>query len=94
MKIAGKFIKKALALSLSLATVIGIGFGTPLSNFIGTNVSVSAYEETRYGDFVYNINSDDTVTITGYRGSGGSVIIPNMINGKTVTDIVYSIIDI
>ena len=44
MKSSSKFIKKALALSLSLATVIGIGFGTPLSTFTGMNVSANYYD--------------------------------------------------
>jgi hypothetical protein len=38
-------------------------------------------------DYTYTINSPDTntITITGYSGPGGTVTIPNTINGKTVT---------
>jgi hypothetical protein len=39
------------------------------------------------GDFSYQINSGDTVTITRYYGNGGSVEIPSEIDGKTVTGI-------
>jgi len=41
------------------------------------------------GDFSYTTNIPDTntVTITGYTGSGGMVVIPDTIEGKTVTSI-------
>jgi hypothetical protein len=41
------------------------------------------------GQFSYATNSAETntITITGYTGSGGAVIIPSSINGKTVTSI-------
>ncbi|MEI6605565.1 MAG: leucine-rich repeat protein [Verrucomicrobiota bacterium] len=40
-------------------------------------------------DFTYTI-SNNTVTITGYTGSGGAVTIPATINGLPVTSIGYS----
>src|SRR5208282_2345888 len=39
--------------------------------------------------FTYTTNADNTVTITGYTGSGGDVIIPDTINGLPVTSIGY-----
>lgn len=40
------------------------------------------------GDFEYSVSPYDlTVTITGYNGSGGDVVIPSTLNGYTVTDI-------
>ncbi len=40
-------------------------------------------------DFTYTTNSDatNTITITGYSGSGGAVTIPGTINGMKVTSI-------
>ena len=38
-------------------------------------------------DFNYTTNNDGSITITGYHGSGGWVIIPNPINGRPVTSI-------
>ena len=38
-------------------------------------------------DFNYTTNNDGSITITGYQGSGGWVIIPNPINGRPVTSI-------
>jgi len=37
-------------------------------------------------DFTYTVHSD-TVAITGYSGPGGNVVIPEVIEGKTVTSI-------
>jgi len=45
---------------------------------LATTVAVQA------GDFTYTTNADNTITITGYHGSG-AVDIPSVIEGKTVT---------
>jgi len=37
--------------------------------------------------YTFTTNSDGTITITGYIGTGGDVIIPDTINGLTVTRI-------
>jgi len=37
--------------------------------------------------YTYTTNSDNTITITGYTGSGGAVTIPSTINGYPVTSI-------
>jgi len=43
---------------------------------------------TSSADFKYEINEDEkTVTITKYKGAGGSVGIPSQLDGKTVTSI-------
>lgn len=40
------------------------------------------------GDFTYFINTDNTtVSISGYTGAGGSVTIPNTLDGRTLTSI-------
>ncbi len=43
----------------------------------------------RVADFFYTINQPDTntIAITGYNGSGGEVVIPAVIEGRTVTAI-------
>jgi len=38
-------------------------------------------------DYTWTTNADNTLTITGYTGSGGDVTIPDTINGMTVTSI-------
>jgi len=39
------------------------------------------------GGFIYRVNEDNTVTITGYSGSESSVIIPSQIAGRSVVAI-------
>lgn len=94
MKSSSKFIKKALALSLSLATVIGIGFGTPLSTFTGMNVSANYYDvdhvqSYRCNNYRYVIKDDGTVAIIDCTDKNNltTSTIPNTINGMTVTSI-------
>ena len=79
-----RILRKVLAVSLAAAMLAGTG-STAVGQFIGTNVSVSASET--YGDFEYEINADNTVTITNYTGNGGNVTIPSKLNGKSVSAI-------
>ena len=67
-------LRKVLAVSLAAAMLAGTGF-TAVGQLVGTNVSVSASET--YGDFEYEINADNTVTITNYTGKGGNVTVPS-----------------
>src|SRR5579863_6400632 len=39
------------------------------------------------GQFSVSTNSDNTITITGYSGPGGNVIIPANLNGLVVSSI-------
>lgn len=39
--------------------------------------------------FTFTTNTDNTITITGYTGSGGNVIVPGFIGQLPVTSIVY-----
>ena len=60
--------------------------GVACSEFSRTCTVVQA-ESTSSSDFTYTTNGDNTLTITGYTGPGGTVNIPSSINGKTVTSI-------
>ena len=42
-----------------------------------------------YGDFNYSVLDDGTVNITDYNGSAEKVVIPDTIDGKSVTSIGY-----
>src|SRR5512141_2441452 len=42
---------------------------------------------TAQAQFNYVTNTDDSITITNYTGSGGAVAIPGTIDGRTVTSI-------
>jgi hypothetical protein len=51
-----------------------------------SDIAVSAtYNAANAGDFICTTNSDNTITITNYIGSGGAVNIPGVINGLPVT---------
>ncbi|MGO9246189.1 MAG: leucine-rich repeat protein [Verrucomicrobiia bacterium] len=55
------------------------GWGTPNgSNLINALAPIG---------YTYTTNSGNTITITGYAGSGGAVTVPSTINGLTVTGI-------
>ena len=46
-----------------------------------------------YNDLLYQINTDNTVTITGYSGSASAIDIPNSIAGcpvKSIGDSAFS----
>ncbi|MBU4315628.1 leucine-rich repeat protein, partial [Patescibacteria group bacterium] len=66
-----------------LRTRIGRACWLPVFFLLAAAVTVKAQ------DYTYTTNSPDTntITITGYTGSGGAVVIPTNIAGKTVTSI-------
>ena len=51
---------------------------------IGLMVLSSSALALQYGDFIYT-ESGGTVTITGYTGIGGDIVIPDAIDGKPVS---------
>ncbi len=77
-------LRKILAVALSAAMLCGTGF-TTVGQFVGTDVSVNAVWV--YGDFEYEFNDDDTITITKYTGNGGEITVPDTIDGDKVTGI-------
>jgi len=78
-------LRKVFAVALSAVTIFGTGF-TAVGSHVGTSsISVSAAQV--YGDFEYNVNNDNTITITKYKGNSGDVVIPDIIYGKSVTSI-------
>src|SRR5450830_1721029 len=64
-----------------LRTLIGRARWLPVLFLLATTAAVQA------ADYTYTTNSDNTITITGYTGSGGAVTIPSTINGLPVTSI-------
>ena len=70
-----KFFGRTLSIFLSLFLLIG---AIPIAE-------VSAAEDT--SDFEYLLNEDNTVAITSYTGNDVNVVIPQYIDGYTVTGI-------
>ena len=49
--------------------------------------TVSVNAQLTNGDFSYSTNNSNWITLTGYTGSGGSVVIPETISGMPVRSI-------
>src|SRR5450830_1221669 len=64
-----------------LRTLIGRARWLPVLFLLATTAAVQA------ADYTYTTNSDNTITITHYTGSGGAGVIPSTMDGKTVTRI-------
>ena len=69
-------MKKLIATLLTIACVMTI-------------FSIFAFAETARssGDFTYEVKGNGTATITGYSGEQTDIILPNMIDGYTITSI-------
>lgn len=82
-----KQIKRITAFAAAVAMATTFTFPAEIGDsFFGFgNVIVASAESS--GEWVYTVNADQTVTITGYQGSGGAVEIPADIDGKSVTSI-------
>ena len=82
-----KQIKRITAFAAAVAMATTFTFPAEIGDsFFGFgNVIVASAESS--GEWVYTVNADQTVTITGYQGWGGAVEIPAVIDGKSVTSI-------
>lgn len=82
-----KQIKRITAFAAAVAMAAAFTFPAEIGDsFFGFgNVIVASAESS--GEWVYTVNAYQTVTITGYQGSGGAVEIPADIDGKSVTSI-------
>ena len=81
--------RKILATVLAVCMTFGCAV-TGVGSYIGLSTTVNAAE----GDagvtadgFKYTESYDGTLMITGYNGSAKDIVIPSVINGKTVTTI-------
>ena len=82
-----KQIKRITAFAAAVAMAAAFTFPAEIGDsFFGFgNVIVASAESS--GEWVYTVNADQTVTITGYQGWDGAVEIPAVIDGKSVTSI-------
>ena len=80
-----KQIKRITAFAAAVAMAAAFTFPAEIGDsFFGFgNVIVASAE--RSGEWVYTVNADQTVTITGYQGWDEAVEIPAVIDGKSVT---------
>ena len=54
---------------------------------VSSNNGTSVGDEAGISDFIYTVNDDGTATITKYNGNDALLVIPNEIDGHTVTAI-------
>ena len=82
-----KQIKRITAFAAAVAMAAAFTFPAEIGDsFFGFgNVIVASAESS--GEWVYTVNADQTVTITGYQGWDEAVEIPETINEMTVTSI-------
>lgn len=82
-----KQIKRITAFAAAVAMATTFTFPAEIGDsFFGFgNVIVASAESS--GEWVYTVNADQTVNITGYQGWGGTVEIPEFIDGNAVTSI-------
>ena len=63
-----------------------IGLKSTLSQVVSLLLLLSVLPATLHAQFTFTTNSN-TLTITGYSGSGGAVTIPSTTNGLTIASI-------
>lgn len=77
MKKSSKIMCRVIAAAMILSMAAGTGMAAPVSQLVGTDISVNAaeYEEetAESGDYEYEVNDDNTVTITHYNGEEKTV---------------------
>lgn len=77
--------RRFISVLLTAAVIFGAGTGSITGGTVNASLNVSAAQALVYGDYEYELGSDNTVTITKYKGSEQDLIIPGHINGLTVT---------
>ena len=76
------FVKKTTSILLILAIMF--------TTLVTVNPNVSKATRDDSGDYYYDINSDGTITISGYYGTyKNNIVVPSTLDGKQVTGIGY-----
>ncbi len=91
-----KIAAAVLALTMTAAALPNVSAEKALAvdNVLTGRAAVINEEEAPESDFSYEVNEDgESVTITGYKGNGGNVVIPSEIEGKKVTSIYSAFYD-
>ena len=82
-----KILKKLCSGLLALSMLTSPGIGQSVGELVGSGITVNAADTLTCGDYEYTVNSDNTITIKKYTGSGTEIMIPSSIDGKKVTSI-------
>ncbi len=73
-----------MAICLLCGSLAGCGVKAP---FIPSERAVAGQELYTFGSYTYQLYDDDTVLLVDYSGSETNLVIPDTIDGKTVTGI-------
>ena len=88
MKLKNSALQKIISMMIAAAFLFWTGTVTALPDIIGTEITASAAEKLTYGDFNYEVSSNNSyVTITKYNGSASDLVIPESIDGIKVKEI-------
>ena len=80
----------AAAASVTASATVSVSASTPSSaSAVSEDQSQIMLDNTSgslsYGDYTYNVLADGTVILVTYTGTGGDVVVPSEVNGKTVS---------
>ncbi len=83
-------------ISSVLSLIMALSLALPVcADSTGDNGSKSRFDDGRYlsnGEYLYTVNDDDTVTLNLYIGNDDDIVVPEEIDGKTVTELgIYEI---
>jgi len=84
---SGAVVANLLAGNHTVSFISINGWAIPASQTIAVSVNSTAITSGTYGQLTYLTNNDGAITITGYTGPGRAVVLPGIINGRTVTAI-------
>lgn len=76
--------KVLMIAAIALAAVIIVTAGVTVAVVVSGN---QEGENTSYNSFSYSVNDNNGITITGYTGEEKDVVVPESIDGMTVTEI-------
>ena len=81
-------MNKRIISGLAAVVLVLSGVGTNVGNFVGLRTEITASADNLvYGDYTYSVLNDGTVRIMSYNGTDTELVIPDTIDGKSVTAI-------
>lgn len=81
-----KYIRRSMAMAVALS-IVGAQMNPECTNLVKTAVMRITAETLTAEQYTYTVNEDDTITITGYTGTDAVLILPETIDGKSISAI-------
>ncbi|MBO5559545.1 leucine-rich repeat protein [Ruminococcus sp.] len=81
-------MNKRIISGLAAVVLVLSGVDANVGNFVGLRTEITASADNLvYGDYTYSVLNDGTVRIMSYNGTDTELVIPDTIDGKSVTAI-------